>query len=552
MKKSVRHILLLAALGYVFFMLGNGLLPLTDPDEVFYAETAKEMAARHEWNIPYIFGQPQFEKPVLIYWLLRAAFLAFGMTPFAARFFPALFAMVGVIGVYLLASLGFKDKRKGFFAALCLMSSGLYIGLGRTVFTDMVFTVLILLAMLAFFWAYAREKRRDLGIVLFFFFCGLATLAKGPLGLVLPAASATLFLSLRKELRSFLRPSLAAGFAVFGVVCLPWYWYITARFGNSFIHEFFYNDHIRRVFFAEHAKNDRWYFYPASMVGLFFPWCFFLAAGFRRLWVSRGRLVPLQQLALCWLGVVFVVFQAAHSKLVSYIFPLFPALALVCGDFLGQWLRDDGKRGVRGGKVFLVTWGVLLLVPVAAIIAVPRLKFISLTLAGEERFIAAFMGWLLLLLLLFLRGRRSLALYLVALAIPIVFLAMPVDRNQIEPYFSTEKVSLFVRNHYSESGPLMVSKSFARGILYHSGRQVAIFGIGEKNYFSPHPVDFLDTEEKMSEFLRRNGTTYCVLRKKQVDELRKVCVRLGFVCEGPTVFGSSYLMRVGVTGGTPR
>lgn len=87
MKISWKHILVLVGLSYVIFMLGNGLLPLSDPDEVFYAETAKEMAQRHEWNVPFIFGQPQFEKPILIYWLLRLAFSLFGITEFAARFF---------------------------------------------------------------------------------------------------------------------------------------------------------------------------------------------------------------------------------------------------------------------------------------------------------------------------------------------------------------------------------------------------------------------------------------------------------------------------------
>ena len=61
----------------LFFFLGNNLVHLTDPDEAFYSLTAKEMTARHEWLSPYIFNQPQFEKPILTYWFIKIAFSIF-------------------------------------------------------------------------------------------------------------------------------------------------------------------------------------------------------------------------------------------------------------------------------------------------------------------------------------------------------------------------------------------------------------------------------------------------------------------------------------------
>src|SRR5271170_5903744 len=78
------------------FLFGNNLFSLTDPDEVFYSLTAHEMAAKNEWTTPYIFGQPQFEKPPLTYWFLEMAFKTWGESPFTALFFPAIFATLGV------------------------------------------------------------------------------------------------------------------------------------------------------------------------------------------------------------------------------------------------------------------------------------------------------------------------------------------------------------------------------------------------------------------------------------------------------------------------
>ena len=181
--KKPKQILVLLVLAYVFFILGNGILSLTNPDEVFYTQTAKEMVQQRSWLTPYLFGAPQFEKPVLLYWFLRIAFMLFGISSFSARFFPAFFAALGVVAAYFLSLSGFKNKEKAFISSLILMSSGLYIGLARTVFTDMIFSVFILLSLMSFYWDYSRRNKAGPGILWFFIFSGLAVLTKGPLGI---------------------------------------------------------------------------------------------------------------------------------------------------------------------------------------------------------------------------------------------------------------------------------------------------------------------------------------------------------------------------------
>ena len=99
---NARKVLTLIAFGLLLFMVGNHVVNLTHPDEVFYAGTAKEMLEQKTWSVPYLFGQPQFEKPILTFWLIQAAFVVMGVTSFAARFFPAVFALLGVFAVYFL------------------------------------------------------------------------------------------------------------------------------------------------------------------------------------------------------------------------------------------------------------------------------------------------------------------------------------------------------------------------------------------------------------------------------------------------------------------
>src|SRR5471030_2704705 len=173
-----KRISVLFLLCYALFLFGNNLISLTDPDEVFYSLTAHEMAAKNEWLTPLIFGQPQFEKPPLTYWLLETAFKAWGESPFTARFFPAVFASLGVLAVYFLGLMGFKDERKAFLSSLILSTGAFYAGMGKTVFTDMIFSVFILFSMTMFILAYTDRRRQGIGLIGFYLFCALSTLTK--------------------------------------------------------------------------------------------------------------------------------------------------------------------------------------------------------------------------------------------------------------------------------------------------------------------------------------------------------------------------------------
>ena len=208
MNKNLKYILILFCLACIFLILGNNILTLTDPDEVFYSLTTREMMEQNSWMTPYIFGQPQFEKPIFTYWLMRIGFTLFGFTPFIARLFPAIFAILGVIALYLLAMLGFRNEKKAFISALVLMSSALYIGLARTVFTDMIFSVLILFSLVSFYWGYARQQHKGTGILLFFIFSSLAVLTKGPLGFLIPFLIILAFLSIEKDIKFLLEGSV--------------------------------------------------------------------------------------------------------------------------------------------------------------------------------------------------------------------------------------------------------------------------------------------------------------------------------------------------------
>src|SRR5436190_16165649 len=138
-RRDLAILLLVAALA-----LGAGLgrPGLIDPDEPFYAQTATEMLDRHDAVSPYIFGHPQFEKPILFYWLAMASFATFGRTELAARlpgagFGIALVLMTGIFGVRAFG------RRAGLLAGIVLATTIAYVGCGRLMLTDTVFATFV-------------------------------------------------------------------------------------------------------------------------------------------------------------------------------------------------------------------------------------------------------------------------------------------------------------------------------------------------------------------------------------------------------------------------
>jgi len=543
--KSIKHILILIFFSSIFFIFGNSLISLTNPDEVFYAQTAKEMAAHHTWLTPYLFDKPQFEKPILLFWLLRLGFMVFGISSFSARIFPALFAILGVIAVYLLCVLGYGDRKKAFVSAFILISSGFYIALARTVFTDMIFTVFILLALVSFFWAYTCRHRKLEGIILFFVFSGLAVLTKGPLGFIVPIIIVVIFLLVMNDLRFFLHKGFLAGLFIFILISLPWYIIMIQKYGHSFTHEFFYNDHFRRIIEAEHLRNDTWYFYPFSMIVDMFPWSLFtLVAMVYLLRNLKYDFRPIHIFLACWIYVVFAIFQTAHSKLPTYILPLFPSLAIATGDFIQDliWFRRESQRR---SFISLAAIFSIILIPIG--LKVILLKYSSyLEYNTPVYMLIGIYAALVLLSLIFIITRSLLKnIYLMAISMFVFLWAFLLMHNYLDPYLSSRPSSDYLLKNCNVEGYILCSKPFVRGVRYYTDKPVAAVNIHsyEDNFFSPHPISYLNTKEKLIEFLKKQPVTYCVLKESSLNEIKQLAGN-SFRFTQLAIIGNQYILKI--------
>lgn len=313
----------------IFFQLGS--FPLLDPDEPVYAETPKEMIAVGDFVSPRIYGESWYDKPPMYYWLVAAAFKVFGINEFAARFPSALLGVLCVLLVYRAGSRLF-GQTAGIAGALVLATSIEYFYVAKAAVTDITLTLFLTAALLSFL-----ERR----YYLFYFFAALASITKGPIGLVFPVAIIFLYLLATKNWQELKNMKIPAGVIIYSVVALPWYIVMYQIHGAAFLDTFIGFNNITRFTTAEHTETSSWYFFvPVLMLG-FFPWTALLVQAVYASLTEGRKQVPALLFLNIWAFFIFIFFTISSTKLVTYILPMYPPLALLVGWYLGRWLDGD-------------------------------------------------------------------------------------------------------------------------------------------------------------------------------------------------------------------
>ncbi|EKU72163.1 glycosyltransferase family 39 protein [Selenomonas sp. F0473] len=332
MNETVKYLGALILLSLLYFW-GNAGLAVTAPVEVNYAQTAKEMLAAGDYLSPRIYGGYWYDKPIFFYWELIAAFSAFGVTDFAARFFPALFAVGGLALTYGFAR-RLYDERTAFWSALILGTGLLYAVLAKLILTDMSLFVFFGGTLAAFFIGYWEDRRAYFYIA--YACAGLATLTKGPIGLLLPGLIILVFLAVRRDLGTLTRIRIPTGLLVYLAVCGPWYLYMYTVHGAAFVDTFLGIHNVLRATVPEHAQWNVWYFYLGIYFIGMFPWSFALPLALFRAWRVQPAIDIRAQFLLVWAIVVPLFFQCMATKYPTYSFPAFLPAAILTARLLAR------------------------------------------------------------------------------------------------------------------------------------------------------------------------------------------------------------------------
>ena len=392
MRRPVWPYLLLAAFCAGLFFWRLGAVPLIGYDEGLYAESSREMLATGNYVVPFCNGGPFYEKPPATYWLEAASMRALGVSSFAARF-PCAVEELLLVGLTVFLGTRLFGRRAGLMAGSILASSLLTVGLARMAITDAAFTLLIAASLGAFMLCYMKLMARG-GYLVFWAAMGLSALVKGPAGPVLILAVVLIFLLVRRDLGAILKTLPLAGLPIAFAIALPWYILVQQQTSGAFVREFIFHQNLQRALGADFQHNaPLWFYIPAYLVG-FFPWSIFLPAALlqSRKLVSQSRKhecaeaqkrtgadrVAFRDLSgaerngnpetpdlggtpeaispnihvflTVWIAVVFLVFTIFPSKLPAYIFPIYPASALLVA---ALWLRASDRKEAHEAPLVL-------------------------------------------------------------------------------------------------------------------------------------------------------------------------------------------------------
>lgn len=349
-------VLLVIALAIVWFA-PLGLRHLIPSDEGRYAEMAREMFVTGDWITPRYNGYKYFEKPPLQTWLNALTFAWFGIGEWQARLYTAVASFAGILLVGYTGARLFNPL-SGFLAAVVLASSPYWNLMGHFNALDMGLAFWMALSLCSLLLA-QRPGLRPASARGWMWACwaamAFAVLSKGLVGLILPGAVLVLYTLIARDWALWKRLYLVSGLVIFFAIVTPWFVLVQQR-NPEFFNFFFIVQQFRRYLTPEQNRpGPLYYFVPVLLVG-FLPWLSVAWQSIRhalRMPRQPNGFSPMLVL-LIWSAFIFLFFSASHSKLISYVLPVAPALALIIGAYLPLMSADRFRRHLLGNLVFLV------------------------------------------------------------------------------------------------------------------------------------------------------------------------------------------------------
>jgi 4-amino-4-deoxy-L-arabinose transferase-like glycosyltransferase len=500
-----RDLAVLVILCVLSFWLGLGRLGLIDPDEPFYALSAKEMLAAGDWSTPRIFGQPQFEKPIGFYWLEMASFSAFGRNEFAARAPAALFGSLLVLLTYLFAARAF-GRRAGLLAGLVLATTVSYVVTSRMVLTDVVFAFFVCGACFASVAGVRTDRRETLWWLLASACAGIAGLVKGPLGALIPTLATATFAWTSRRPLGLTRRAAALGVALGLAIAAPWYVLMIARHGWTFVQSFIIHENFERLVVAEHPSNNHPFYYVALLVAGSLPWLPALLLSLARARDPEGP-DGTGLFLKGWIASGLVFFTLAASKLPTYVLFLSVPISILIGRTLDALLRE-GYRS-REERWLATAAGVA---QAAALLGglvarEARVIYLPIVMAAVCLTLAALLQ----------RHRPTIAgvgATALATLLLIVSLASWATRP-LEGMLSVREMASHIGPASGNAEPVLATPILVRGLNYYTGISPRVVARKPRAFFTPHPIPVVVGVAGLRSFVRETGPTRCLLRESE-------------------------------------
>ena len=335
------------ATGLVIVYIRGLFIPVMDVDASQYASISMEMFQGGSWLQVMHRHADYLDKPPLLFWLSAGSFSLFGIHTWAYKLPSLLGAFAGIYAVFRFTRL-FYCPVAARNAAFMLASS-----LGLILITNDVRTDTLLLGMSAMsVWLLAEyvQQQRWIHLLGVGLFTGLAMLAKGPIGAILPVAAVGSHLLFTGQWRRIFDWKWLVALAVLALVLLPMCIGLYQQFdlhpektvndraGVSGVYFYFWEQSFGRITGENVWKNDTGPLYFTHVFAwAFLPWTIlFLPALWTKIRHIFRRSDFTEAYSIGAFVLVFVALSMSKYKLPHYIFILLPWAAVMTAAWLQQ------------------------------------------------------------------------------------------------------------------------------------------------------------------------------------------------------------------------
>jgi 4-amino-4-deoxy-L-arabinose transferase-like glycosyltransferase len=372
-------VLFLFVIFYFIFFHGIGTYSLMDVDETRYVAMSRDMFLSKDFMTLYLNGEYFFEKPPLYFWQECLSFFIFGgkINEFTARF------PVAFLGFLLSFIVYFSCKKRinrnfGIFTSLIIATSLEFIMLAKYAILDIVLTFYIGLALVCYFQIYfCQENHKKFYWWAFYLFTGLAVMAKGVPGLVVPCGTVFFTSIMTKKFKEIFKPLyIIPGVVLFLLIVLPWHIIMFHKYDPLFFNEYIIKHHLHRFLNTQNNEIGRkqpFYYYFLVILWGFFPWIFSMIAvlvdkikNWKSLkYVEKIRNFDFENLdnihkslALCWVAVIWIMvfFSSSSTKLATYILPIYYPMAVIAGIVWTDYVEKKKHENAINWSVKILGW----------------------------------------------------------------------------------------------------------------------------------------------------------------------------------------------------
>ena len=363
------HLVVLVGLCGVLYFPYLGNTPLFDKGEPREALAVQDIVQRGEWLFPLKRATAVPSKPPLFHWSAALISEMTGhMNEITIRFPSALFATLGVLLIYFLGRKLYGPEI-ALLAGAILATTMVYSDQALSARVDMTLCFFLTLSLIVFYSLYRGFLIHPLWYFVFYFVVGIGTLAKGPLGILLPGLVIAGFLAMRRRWDLVMKLAFHPGVVLTLLLAAGWYGLAISRAGEGFVDRQLLQENLKR-FFGGSGHSHAVYYYLPYLFSLGLPWSLFLPFLVWDFFKKSPDGSDDRLFFKCWFLIMFGFFSLSAGKRPVYLLPVYPPLSLLLADWVYRQYHSSGWRLVAYrvlAAVAVVSGGMLLIISVGAI-----------------------------------------------------------------------------------------------------------------------------------------------------------------------------------------